>query len=580
MKLSSLSKYCYIICFFIFFNCLNAEESVDIWNKENTNKKPSNQIVTDDKASVKKKISLKKINSSQEIQVVNKLDGLGETKNLFGIFDPEENNYTLDMWSNTHGKEIKAVFKRINKINLSSVAEELFINTILTYAHLPRDNMTEEEFLTLKINWLIDNGKDDLIEEFLNKNKNFHHKEKAIQYLVDQNISNANLKDGCKKSEFISKEIKDQYLEKFKIYCLIFNNKKNEAQLLFDILKEEGMSDNFFNSKINILLNIEKDENNKIKDDNLLNFYLSSITVKNFNYEPNEKTNKFIWQYLNAANLIKIDDIKNKEKIQKLELAANEGTFDKLKIFEAYKKFSFDVNSLINAEEVYQSLESIDSRALVYQKILLSDNIENKIKLIFLLKDLFNKDKLPKVFVKHMSDILKKFDSKDIPDSYQERVSRNIISDEEYKLGKIKYNDKVLHRSRVLRYYIEAGTPKQKTQKDLVNINKKIKKNKNYFFSAKDLALIESFKKDGFVIPKEIKLKEIAGRYNVPDNLLSLAKTKESGLLALKFVEIIGEDEVENLDSETIYFITHILNESNLTKLRNTILTRALPLRS
>ena len=580
MKLSSLSKYCYIICFFIFFNFLNAEESVDIWNKENTNKKPSNQIVTDDKASVKKKISLKKINSSQEIQVVNKLDGLGETKNLFGIFDPEENNYTLDMWSNTHGKEIKAVFKRINKINLSSVAEELFINTILTYAHLPRDNMTEEEFLTLKINWLIDNGKDDLIEEFLNKNKNFHHKEKAIQYLVDQNISNANLKDGCKKSEFISKEIKDQYLEKFKIYCLIFNNKKNEAQLLFDILKEEGMSDNFFNSKINILLNIEKDENNKIKDDNLLNFYLSSITVKNFNYEPNEKTNKFIWQYLNAANLIKIDDIKNKEKIQKLELAANEGTFDKLKIFEAYKKFSFDVNSLINAEEVYQSLESIDSRALVYQKILLSDNIENKIKLIFLLKDLFNKDKLPKVFVKHMSDILKKFDSKDIPDSYQERVSRNIISDEEYKLGKIKYNDKVLHRSRVLRYYIEAGTPKQKTQKDLVNINKKIKKNKNYFFSAKDLALIESFKKDGFVIPKEIKLKEIAGRYNVPDNLLSLAKTKESGLLALKFVEIIGEDEVENLDSETIYFITHILNESNLTKLRNTILTRALPLRS
>ena len=54
----------------------------------------------------------------------------------------------------------------------------------------------------------------------------------------------------------------------------------------------------------------------------------------------------------------------------------------------------------------------------------------------------------------------------------------------------------------------------------------------------KDLALIESFKKDGFSIPKEIKLKEIAERYNVPDNLLSLAKTKESGLLALKFVEI------------------------------------------
>ena len=114
----------------------------------------------------------------------------------------------------------------------------------------------------------------------------------------------------------------------------------------------------------------------------------------------------------------------------------------------------------------------------------------------------------------------------------------------------------------------------------MLSVNKKIRKNKNYFFSAKDLALIESFKKDGFSIPKEIKLKEIAERYNVPDNLLSLAKTKESGLLALKFVEIIGEDEVENLDPETVYFIIHILNESDLKKLRNTILTRALPLRS
>ena len=60
---------------------------------------------------------------------------------------------------------------------------------------------------------------------FLNKNPEFHNKKKAIQYLVDKNISNANLKDGCKKMGFVSKEIKDSYLEKFKIYCLIFNKK-------------------------------------------------------------------------------------------------------------------------------------------------------------------------------------------------------------------------------------------------------------------------------------------------------------------------------------------------------------------
>ena len=68
-------------------------------------------------------------------------------------------------------------------------------------------------------------------------------------------------------------------------------------------------------------------------------------------------------------------------------MAANNNDLDKRKIFEIYKKIPFDLNSLINAEGIYQSLEEIDSRALIYQRYLLSDNIEYKIKLLFLLKE-------------------------------------------------------------------------------------------------------------------------------------------------------------------------------------------------
>ena len=39
-------------------------------------------------------------------------------------------------------------------------------------------------------------------------------------------LSKADLKKGCEKSGFINKEIKDSSLEKFKIYCLIFNDIK------------------------------------------------------------------------------------------------------------------------------------------------------------------------------------------------------------------------------------------------------------------------------------------------------------------------------------------------------------------
>jgi hypothetical protein len=74
--------------------------------------------------------------------------------------------------------------------------------------------------------------------------------------------------------------------------------------------------------------------------------------------------------------------------------------------------------------------------------------------------------------------------------------------------------------------------------------------------------------------------KEISKKYSVPLNLLKLAENNQSGFLALKIVEIIGEDEAYDLDSETIYFITHLLNQTNLKKLRNSILVSVLPQRS
>ena len=579
MKLLSLSKYIFLLTYlFSFFPQGHTEDSVDIWKKDQKiiGKK---KIILNPSEEENQQNNISNNVSTTQNSIVESLNSSREEAKLYGVYDPEKNNLDLNMWINTDGKEIRNVFKRINKTKLSNSAEELFLNTIMTYSYSPSTNMTEEEFLELKIKWLIKNKKDFLLEELLNRNKDFSGKKKIIQYLVDKSIAKANLNEACKKTNFISKEIKDSYLEKFKIYCLIFNDKKTNAQLLFEILNEQELSDKFFNNKINFLLGIEDKPGTTIKDDNLLNFYLSSITVSNFNYVPTNKTNSFIWEYLNAANLLKIDNIDDKEKIKSLEIAANNNTLDKLKIFEIYKKIPFDIIQLISAEEIFQSLEGLESRALIYQKYLLADNVENKIKLLFLLKDLFKKENISNVYKEFMSSELESLMKNDIPDSYKEAVEKNIILKQEYKLGKIKYDDKVLHRSRVLRFYTESGTSKQKSQKDLNTIYKKIKRNKNYFFSAKDLALIETLSADGFSIPKEINYIEISKKYPVPKNLLNLIKNNELGLLSLKFVEIIGEDEISNLDPETIYFIINILNQAELINFRNKIITTALPLR-
>ncbi len=122
-------------------------------------------------------------------------------------------------------------------------------------------------------------------------------------------------------------------------------------------------------------------------------------------------------------------------------------------------------------------------------------------------------------------------------------------------------------------------TQSKKTQKELDNIHKKIKRNRSYFYSAKDIAVLESLENDGIVIPKEINHKGLSENYNIPDSLNDLAEKGEKGYLALKIVEIIGEDEVNNLDPETIYFITNLLNKLNLKEFRNEILSTALPLR-
>ena len=370
------------------------------------------------------------------------------------------------------------------------------------------------------------------------------------------------------------------FAEQFKIVCLINNNKKNEAMLIYDLLREQKLSNKFFDSKINYLLGINTKADNKINDTSLLNFYLSSITASEFNYKPNKKTDKKIWQYLTAANLLKINNFENNQQIKELEIAANNNNLSKNFIFEIYTNMRFSFNDFLNIETAYLNLDSISARALVYQKILLSDNIETKLKYLFLLNDLFKKDNLSNIFKGYLEQELKSIDSEEIPAEYKNFVDANTTYHKINKLGKIKYQDDKYYSSKVVRFYTESNTTKKKTSKDLASIYKKIKKKKNYQISLKDVILFESLESDGFTIPEEINYKEIQRNNLPPMELLNFAKNKEIGLLLLKIVELIGEDEISDLDSHTIYFINHLFIKANLKKFKNKILFLVLPERT
>ena len=576
MKLRSFNYFIGLILIF-FCSHLFSEEKIDIW--KNKKERPQQNLEVeerDNQGNSNSKIS-KPIKALDKIKIQESSTIQSEEKNVFGIYEPASYGFNLNMWSETKAEDLRSSLKRLKKIELSKSSNEILEAILFSFSYPPQ-GMTEKEFVDLKINWMIEHDRTNLIESFLIQNDQFDSKRKAVEYLVNKNIASGNIKEGCEKIKFIDAKIKDPYLEKFKIYCLVFNDKRPEAQLLLDLLREQKQSSKFYDDKINFILGVTDKTNNKINEKNLLNFYLSSVTIKDFKYEPTNKTKPEIWSYLNAANLITLEDASDKEKLKDLEKAANNNQLDKNKIFEIYKQIPFNLNTLINAKNNFQTLNESDARALIYQKYLLSESIESRIEYLFLLEELFKKNNLANIFSKFLSDRIEEIGIENLPKKYQETAQAKIVSEEDLLLGKVKYNDKILHQSKILKYYTE-GENKAKVQKDINKIFKRIGKNKKYFITAKDLALADTLIADGFSLPSSFKYDELSQQIDVPSNLLQLAENNQKAFLALKIVEIIGEDEPYQLDPETIYFVTNLLNKTNLETIRNKVLNSALPKR-
>ena len=573
-NLKLLSKIFFFLLFFPFIT--QGTEPVDIWGKKE--KKEEIKVDTNKKIENKNQI---KINIDQSVEGVIDYEKISDEDEIIGLFDPGLNDLSLSIWSNTDGNEIKNILARIKKLQLSPYAQKLLFNVLLTNAYSPKSNLSNEEFLEIKIKWLISKNQKEYLEKLLLTNPAVGKKTKAVRFLVDDNLAVVNISSACDKVKLLNKDAKDFYLEKFNIVCLINQNREDEASLYFDMLIERGLEDKFFEDKINFLLGITSKTTQKINDKNLLYFYLSQTTVDEFNYKPNKKTSRLIWRYLTSSNLINFGEneiIEEIETIKLYESAAAEGTFNKEEIFNIYKRYLFNVNQLLNVSDAYKTLPKYKARALVYQSILLSENVETKIRLIFLLKDLFEKDKLENIFSNEIKRLLKEIDRNEIPENFLARVDFYI--QDKYKLSSnIKFDNNVIHRSKLIKYFLEDNYPIKKLEKDFKLVHKKVKKNKKYFISIKDIILLETLKHDGIKIPAGLDYEEFAEKLTIPQGLQDMVDTNQTGLAILKIIEIIGADSIRDLDPETIYFLNKILNQLKVKKIRNQILSQALPLR-
>ena len=359
---------------------------------------------------------------------------------------------------------------------------------------------------------------------------------------------------------------------------MINANKIDQALLIYDLKKEMGFKDDFFEKKIFKLIGFEE-ESNEVSDKDLLELHLSHRVVENFKYIPNESTPKNIWKYLASANLLeKVEniDLEDIEKINLIEKAVHEGNYNEKDLFSLYTRFQFNFNQLLTAKENFKTLDKSSQRALVYQKMVLTLEPNEKIYLAQLLKNLFENDDLENAFNSELSKILLSTDETKIKSDLITFYKDNIIN-EETEIKKIKFNNKIIHQSKLLNYFIEKKEI-SKIEKETNDLLKNILKDKNYIITTNDEILLESLKYDGIKI-----LKKYSDRYsssvNIPPDIQAKINNRDLGLILLRIVEIIGEDKLENLGSETLNFILITLNQLDLDTIRDKIILKTLPIR-
>ncbi len=576
--LKSLNRIFLLLFFVLLFNVSSfSNEPVDIWNLENNieeNPDLDVQPMEQDEIIINETISKNK----NDDDILN-FENLENPKtSLVGLYDPQENNLTIDMWKYSDSDQVKNLIKKIEKINLSDDAIEILNVALLTNAYPPKNLDENQEFTNFKINYLIKRQNTKLIKSFLLKNETTENN-KVVKFYLDYYLKNGNLDESCKLLSQLELKSTNNYVDKFKIYCLIKLKKNEEAQIYFDLKKEQGFKDKFFESKFNYLMGYSDKSIEEISEKSVLDFHLSHVTSENFNYTANEKTPKFIWKYLSSNNLlenIKEIDLEDAKKIITLEKATHEKNYSEKELLQLYKRFEFSLSQLLDANNLYNKLPNFQARAILYQRLLLTDEPINKVNLAMKMKSLFKKDNIENAFVIELSNILKEIEFDDISSSQTTFYEKNIIS--EKKIRKTyNINNKIIHQSKLIDYFVKDYSI-DKATKDTNDILKKVKANKNYIFSNKDKIMLDSLIYDGVDIKK--KYANLYERNpNIPTDLQVYINNEDVGMILLRLVEIIGEDNIEDLGTETLYFITTTLNEINLDKLRNDILIKILPLK-
>ena len=115
MILKSFKFFLSLLIILFSYSYLNSEEKIEIWN--NKDKKIKTPSVNQNQESPSKSKQVLISNPDQNFKIEKSiLDNSQETK-VYGIYDPEKNNFDLNMWSSTKAEDVRSSLKRLEKLS-------------------------------------------------------------------------------------------------------------------------------------------------------------------------------------------------------------------------------------------------------------------------------------------------------------------------------------------------------------------------------------------------------------------------------------------------------------------------------
>ena len=139
LKLLNKRKIFFLFFFYFIFNNAFSNETVDIWNIEK--KGEDTKQILENLSNEDEQISIiDNLNKNSAISITEETDLELRNKYLIGLYDPDENDLSINMWEFSDGEKISKIIKKINKLNLSRDAKEIYNKVILTNAFPPKKN--------------------------------------------------------------------------------------------------------------------------------------------------------------------------------------------------------------------------------------------------------------------------------------------------------------------------------------------------------------------------------------------------------------------------------------------------------